>query len=149
MNKLNAEKSKTTVRLLYKAAEYMHSQGWNSIIEMVKACEIVDSKKKGLSESSLRNKNLKHIQEVLKECRIGPYSKLLYEIDTIDITEYIRIQSENERLHKKIDNLKSTINNQKAEVTKYKSLNMMLRDRIISLEQKMMIDVPYPVNNED
>jgi len=149
MNKLNTKKSDETVRLLYAAAEYMRSQGWNSIPEMVEACKIVDTKKKGLSESSLRNKDLKHIQEVLKECRIGPYSKLPAELDEIDVTEYIRIQTETKNLQNKVTNLKKSVNSHKKDLNECKVINMTLRDRIISLEQKMLIDVPYPVNNED
>lgn len=71
------EKKENTIRLIQQAVKLLEE---NFEIKTIQAVSVktkeIDPRKKGISEATFRNKELKHIQDLMLELRIGKYKSL-------------------------------------------------------------------------
>jgi len=150
IDKVNEKRKQRTLDLIRQAGQYLDDIGESKTVPNVsKATKRFDPLGKGISEASFRNKKLKHIQDLMKEYRIGPYLSMLNYSDeaSVDVFELIKISKENKKLNKKLEDKIVTIKKLNKELKIYKTSNEVLRHKIMELETKLLTNISFPRSN--
>lgn len=148
----NILKREKTINLIRTAVYLLNETGEVLDVTNVSSkTKELDPDKKGISSQTFYKKDLKHIQDLMYELRIGPFKniKISQESEDVDLTkEIIKLNKIIEKLNKTIKEKNMRITKLKKNIEEKLTENDELRIKVFELEMKdKMKSIFNQVNN--
>lgn len=149
----NQAKKEKTITLIRDAVSLMNET--NEILEIKAVCQKtkeIDPDGKGVSEATLRKKDLEHIQSLMLELGIGKYGKIKVSQSSQEITlseQILQLQKENKKALQQIIDYKKMLKTTKSKLDQVLLENEELRVKIYEMQMNAKIKSKLEsVNNQ-
>lgn len=143
------EKKENTIKLIQQAVNLLEE---NFEIKTIKAVSLktkeIDFQKKGVSEATFRNKELKHIQNLMVELKIGKYESLNSLSTEIEIAgQLLRAKKDIKKKDIELQKIKQQKKNLTKKVDALIIENEELRTVIYEIEMKVQMRINLRARN--